>query len=304
MKQGATRSLAGRALRVAFGVAGIVFVVIAFRHTWNRSRTVVLPPAWRLVAAEALIMAGLLSSALAWSRLFGRRVDRALMRAFLLSQPAKYIPGGAWQIVGQVGLSHQTGVALDRAVAAFPVWVAIQVAATGTAGAFLSITSGIDARVRGLSLLGLLTLGLLHRGWLVGLTRLYAKWRKKAMGEDVVPAQRAILVATAWTLLTVAATGAGFGLLLSSLHGRGIVAAIPIFSLSWVAGFLVIPVPGGLGVREAVMLALAGAAGGATIAASVLQRLLAIAAEALLALLSLRRSRSAPRPAPEVTDRA
>ncbi|MCA1834362.1 MAG: hypothetical protein ABR548_11885 [Actinomycetota bacterium] len=288
------RKLALRIVRGAFGIAGIVFIVLTFFHTWNRSRAVVSPAVWRLVLAGVLMMLGPLFSGIGWSRLFARRIDGALVRAFLVSQPAKYIPGGAWQVVGQVGLSHQSGIGLDRVVAAFPIWIAIQVAASGIVGASLALFgSGAATPTRLLSLAGLLPIVFLHRAWLVRISDAYMRWRKQAARPDIVPAQAAIIGAWIWTLLTVLATGTAFAVLLRGLHGAGFGVAIPVFALAWIVGFLALPVPGGFGVREGTMLALAGASGGATIAASVLQRLLTIGTELVLVLIFYRTRRAA-----------
>jgi hypothetical protein len=288
MKPESGRRWLGKAVRVAFGLAGAVFVVLAFRDSWNRSRAVVFPPAWRLAPAACLMLASPLFAAAGWSRLFERARDRTLMRAFLLAQPAKYIPGGAWQIVGQVGLSHRTGVPLDRAVAAFPVWIIVQLAAAGLVGSALAVFgTASGATIRWLSLAGLLPLALLHRSFPVRLTMAYARRRKTEATAALVPSQAAILGAWVWTSLAVLAAGGAFALVIDGLGGPGAGTSVPTFALAWIVGFLAVPVPGGVGVREGAMLALAGPGAGATIAASVFQRLLAIAAEVVLALAFL-----------------
>jgi glycosyltransferase 2 family protein len=55
---------------------------------------------------------------------------------------------------------------------------------------------------------------------------------------------------------------------------------ISAFALSWVVGFLVFPLPGGIGVREAVLVAVVpGASAAALLGASLAQRFLVLASE-------------------------
>ena len=58
------------------------------------------------------------------------------------------------------------------------------------------------------------------------------------------------------------------------------VTVVSAFALSWVVGFLVFPLPSGIGVREAVLLALVpGASSAAILGASLAQRFLVLASE-------------------------
>jgi hypothetical protein len=70
-----------------------------------------------------------------------------------------------------------------------------------------------------------------------------------------------------------------------STSPAGLVGA---FALAWIAGFLAIPFPGGLGVREAVVvLLIAGSAvAGVVLAAALLQRATQVVAEVGLAIVS------------------
>jgi uncharacterized membrane protein YbhN (UPF0104 family) len=51
------------------------------------------------------------------------------------------------------------------------------------------------------------------------------------------------------------------------------------FALSWTLGFLVLPLPSGIGVREAVLIAALPVGAGPLLAASLAQRLLAMGAD-------------------------
>jgi len=55
--------------------------------------------------------------------------------------------------------------------------------------------------------------------------------------------------------------------------------------LSWVVGFLAVPVPAGAGVREAVLLAASGLDGGVAAATAIIARVIFIAVDAVGGLL-------------------
>ena len=64
------------------------------------------------------------------------------------------------------------------------------------------------------------------------------------------------------------------------------------FSVAWLAGFVAIPVPAGLGVREAILVLILAAPTPSVVVASIVHRLVLMCAEALLAVLAyLRRPR-------------
>ena len=92
--------------------------------------------------------------------------------------------------------------------------------------------------------------------------------------------QSAIGRAYIWTLGTLLASGAGFALMLASIDAASPqAAAVVVYSLAWVAGFLAVIVPAGLGVREAVLMALLPASAGTIVAVSICHRLLTMAVE-------------------------
>ena len=89
------------------------------------------------------------------------------------------------------------------------------------------------------------------------------------------------------------ANGAALALLVWSLHAARLAAAVPAFALAWTVGFLAVPIPAGLGIREAVLIAVISRPGGAAlvIAASVAHRLVAIISEAVMIVISRVRGR-------------
>lgn len=293
------RRWAGRGLRVLFGVAGLVFLGIAFQQTWVRSQQHVIPSAWHIAGAGALILSGLFCASRSWAVLFGGMASvRELARGFFTSQLGKYVPGGIWQAMGQVGLASRAGVRVSEASAAFLVQAVTQVAAGATVGASLvALGTHLSWGARLLSLLVLLLLPPLHRAWMVRAVRFFQRIMRRDPSEDIVPSQDRILRSYGWSVLTVVASGSAFALLASSVHASSPpIAAVPAFALAWTVGFLAVPFPSGLGIREAVLIGTLGSAFGTApvIAASVVHRLVTMVGELVMNVAVRVRSRRVP----------
>lgn len=274
------------AARVAFAVAGVAFLAIAFRNTWDRSRGAAFPSWPGVAVAGVLVLAGLGCAAASWIALLpGRARAGALARGFYTGQLGKYVPGAVWQAIGQVGFAVRDGVSLPHASAAFPVHALTQVAAAAAVGATLVAMPSVPAPARAASGLGLVSLLLLHRSWMAAAARVAARALRRSFPDDLVPPQRAILRSFAWSILTLVFSGAAFSLLLSSLTPAGVwLRATAAFSTAWVAGFLALPFPSGLGVREAVLIGVLGGSAGtaSVIAASIAHRLVTIVGEMVM----------------------
>jgi glycosyltransferase 2 family protein len=284
------RRWVGLGLRILFGIAGPAFLAVAFRETWDRSRQHVLPSPWHLAIAELLVLGALAFAASAWASLFeGHQSDRVLARGFYTAQLGKYMPGAIWQAVGQVALARHAGIPLSRASAAFPVSVATQTAAGGTVAAVLIFVGSVPLGVRLGSVLGLLLVLPLRRKWMVGLVRFAGRLIRRPWPEDLIPSQRGIVRSYGEAVGSMLMGGLAFALLASSLHASSsFAAAVPAFALAWTAGFLAIPFPSGIGVREAVLIATLGPGAGVApvIAASLAQRVVTMVGEVVMILVA------------------
>lgn len=289
-------------------LAGLVGIAIVVAGTFDAANEQVLPSAPALVAAGLLSIVTILSSARAWTALFGDYVNdgdgRLILRGtFYLAQLTKYLPaGGVVQTASQVGLAPQAGVPIKRAAVAFPVSVVGALAACGTIGSGLVFSTALPWWVRLLALTGLGTIALLHRGLMAWVIDTAHRFARRIPDSDHLPTQRDIFAFYVWALLGVGALCAAYAALLSSLDaGASPFFVFSAFALSWLVGFLAIPIPAGVGVREAVLVALLPGVGTAPVlAASLALRLLGIAAE-LLAIggnrLAIRRHGRAERAA-------
>jgi glycosyltransferase 2 family protein len=292
---GSGRRRAGRVLRVVFGVAAVAFLVFAFVETWDRRPDTLTLAWWRAAAAFGLAVGGLYCGFRGWAALLGSAEARSLASGFYISQLGKYVPGGVWQVAGQIGYAVRARVTVRQATAAFVVFMVVQVAAGGMVGsatAFLEPDLPLLVRVG--AGLGATSVLLLHRRWMRGALTLASRLRRSPGDADpstLLPDQRRILVSWGWACGTMLLAGGSLAVLLDGLQpGSVTVAVIPAFGLAWAVGFLALPVPSGIGVREAVLiLLLPGVAVPAIIAGAIYHRLATMAAEGgMVAVAKLR----------------
>ena len=272
-----------RTIRLAVFVLGLVGLVIAFRRAVDESRGEVLPDARALTVAGALMLASIVMAARAWTELFDRGHDRrALAGSLYASQLTKYLPAGGFvQAAGQVSMSVTAGARVGQAATAAAVWALTTIVAGCTLAAGLVFAGSLPTWLRAISLCGLLAPFLLHRRALALALHAAHRLVRRVPDPDVLPTQRRVLVAFAWSLGNAVTGSAAYAVLLGSLGAdAGPVTMMSAFALSWVVGFLVFPLPSGIGVREAVLVAVVpGASAAALLGASLAQRSLVLASE-------------------------
>jgi uncharacterized membrane protein YbhN (UPF0104 family) len=244
-----------------------------------------------IVASALVTVLAVGTTVLSWRALlagFGARLPlRAAVRIFFVGQVGKYIPGSVWPVLAQMELSRDYGVDRPKSASASLVVLALAVPAGGTAAvATLPFVSASALRHYGWALAAVpVFMVVLHP---VVLSRLLAfgfrLLRRPPLTEPLRTAT--VLVAAGWLLVSFVLYGIATWLVLRDLHpgvhgARLFVLAVGGYALAWTAGFLVLVVPAGAGVREAVLvltLAPALASGAATLVA-VVARLLATIAD-------------------------
>jgi hypothetical protein len=268
------------------GLAGIAFVI---SQTLDDSADQVMPSTPALVVAGALALVAITASARAWAVLFRdllttRSKRIALRGTFYIAQLTKYLPaGGVIQVASQLGLAPTAGVPLKRAAVAFPVTVIGALSACATFGCGLALVTDLPGWARTLAGLSLLTVLLLYRPLMATALDLARRIIPRTPAADQLPRQVDILTFYLWALVTIGSLCGGYTVLLLSvtdgINGPTVFAA---FAMSWAVGFLAVPVPAGVGVREAVLVAaIPGVPTAPLLAASLALRLLTIATEVL-----------------------
>jgi uncharacterized membrane protein YbhN (UPF0104 family) len=185
---------------------------------------------------------------------------RAATRIFFVGQLGKYIPGSVWPVLAQMELSREYGVARPRSAAASLIVLALAVPCGGLAAAvtlpFVSrqaLTSYWWAFAAVPVFAAILAPPVLGRLLAVAFRLL----RREPMTEPL-PA-RAVLAGAGWLLVSFACYGLATFLLARDLGAdvggaRLLALSAGGYALAWTAGFLVLVVPSGLGVREAVLV--------------------------------------------------
>jgi glycosyltransferase 2 family protein len=256
-----------KVLQFAIGIALVALAVRSIVTNWQTLRA--QPIEWRispaLITASVLVVfiayAGLIE---AWRRVvlsMGERLPFfSAVRIWFLASLGKYIPGKVWAVAGAAVLARRAGVDPSAAVAGALVLQALALA-SGAVAVALTARDAVPALgpaalpiaglLLGLSAAGLALLG--SQPLLDRISRLLPSSfpRVRAVGAGVLSlAFGANLLA--WALyglsLLLLARGVLPGVALS------LPKAIGVFTCSYLAGFIALFAPGGLGPRESVFL--------------------------------------------------
>jgi glycosyltransferase 2 family protein len=274
------------------GLAGIAGLAITAWATAREAGSQTLPTPRALGIALAFQAFALLFAARAWIALFPPSADRRGLAAGLYaSQLTKYLPAGGFvQVASQVALASQYG---GGAVAALrlPVFSLCSVVAGASLGSLIAFDNDLPLWGRVLAGAGILSVGLLHRSVMSGALTLAHRIIRRVPDASELPPQRAIVASFGFAVGNLVMFAAAFTVLLGDLVELDVVTTGAAVCAGWAAGYLVLFIPSGLGVREAVILAALPQAAAATLlAASVAHRLLGLVAEAGLAGATLLRT--------------
>lgn len=257
-------------IRVGQAVVGLSIVLFAIRalvRNWDQLRSQPLEwqlrPGW-LVLSLILIWLMYVLLIFAWRNMlsgWGQRLDGwSAARIWILSSLGKYVPGKVWAVAGMALLSQRAGVAPWAATGSAVVMQVLAIgtgaAVAGLAGAHILESAQQGART-GLVLLvagSIISVGLLL--WPPFLRRLLRLAAPQALGERQPPV-RGIVVGIVTNILAWLGYGLALWLLARGLlptSGLGLRLAIAGFTASYLAGFLALFAPGGIGVREGLFI--------------------------------------------------
>lgn len=295
--------LASTTLGIVLALAAASFVGRAIVRDRDEIRDALdgAAPGW-LGLAVLFAAIGMTAIALPWRRAIQVLGDdmptSQVVRRYFVGEIGKYVPGGVWPILGRGELAARWGI---RRTAAYGS-VLLSLLALYLASMFVVVT-GLPALLAGddgtgpIAVLALLPVGLLALhprvlGWLVGLVERAAKrpldlaipsWRSSAaLVVRYVPAWLAI-------------GGATWAVARSLDPSAGIVEIGTAATLSWLVGFVLVPVPGGVGVREAAFVAAAGSLDpGIAAAVAVAARVMFVVVDATGAIIGSATLRSGP----------
>ncbi|HEY6532731.1 MAG TPA: lysylphosphatidylglycerol synthase transmembrane domain-containing protein [Acidimicrobiales bacterium] len=283
-------------LGTLIGILGLVFVVAKIAQGWNESSDAIADADWWWLAPAAVAAAaGMGWVGLGWRQcleVLGVRAPRLdVLVWYFIGQMGKYIPGGVWPVVGRGEMATRAGVPRPAAYNSVALSMAITYLSATVAVLFLSplYFTRSDASGEVLWLVAFLPLGLvlLHPAVLRRLLRV----AERVLGDGshpMVPRWRDTLRLIVVLLPAWAGIGTSTWMVARALDPSAPFVPVVLAGVfSWIVGFLAIPVPGGVGVREAAFVATAqslspGVAG----ATALVSRLIFMAVDAATAGLA------------------
>ena len=277
---------------VVVAVACVVFVGRRLAREWDAAEAAIrsATPGW-IVLAVVLAAAAMTAIALGWWRVLAaldiRRRPGRVTAWYFAGEIGKYLPGTVWPIIGRGELARRGGVDGRTSYSSVALSLGLLYLACAAVACVVLPFALDDAGWAALVLLAPLGLVALHPR----ITGPVARRLRIPVPGWGASARLVVTYVPAW-LLVASATWAVARALDSSAAWPEVAFAATV---SWLAGFLAVPVPGGVGVREAVFVALAGDLGpGVAESAAVAARLVFVAVDVAGALLSAGAAR--PRP--------
>src|SRR6266496_55463 len=265
----ATRKRLWGVVQLAFVAAALWFVGTALARQWGdvRHSLAAVHPGWGLVLASGVLVlssyALLIQTWRVMLESWGGRLFPywSATRIWFVSNLGKYVPGKVWQITAMSALAQRDGISpvaatgsalvinLANILSGFVLVLGggLRLLDTTTGG-----RSGTAIAVAAVLLVGLLLLPAL----LPRIAALAGRLTGRNLGVPRIPA-RPIWLATLGTAAAWLLYGLAFALLARGvLPGvRGSLAdAVAVYTISYLAGYLFVPAPGGLGVREWTMV--------------------------------------------------
>jgi uncharacterized membrane protein YbhN (UPF0104 family) len=237
-------------------------------------------------------------------RLLGAPVPSDALGIFLQSQLGKYVPGSVWHYAGRVGLARRRGVPARATLSSLGVEVGASALAAAVVATFvLPLRIAVPLT---LVLIGIVALVLRLRRT----TRIDRWLARRVTLEGMSAAARSMPTATALYLPVWAVYGVALWLTARAffpIPADELLFFTGAFALGWLVGMVVVFAPGGIGVREAVLVAVLGPRIGhpEAIVVAAASRILLTSADVAggaLALALARRSRPAgDRPLPHAS---
>ncbi|MEO6317433.1 MAG: lysylphosphatidylglycerol synthase transmembrane domain-containing protein [Acidimicrobiales bacterium] len=217
-----------------------------------------------LVLGLVLAAAGMTLMALPWRRalnLMGADLPWAQVLArYFAGEIGKYLPGGIWPIVGRAELARRYGVARTSAYGSVVLsLLALYLAGMLVAGVGLPITPAGDDGVAPAAVLLLLPLGLgvLHPLVLRRALAVVERVTRRAIDLEIPEWRSSVSLVLLYVPPWLFVGGATWAVARALDPDARLVPVAAAAVLSWVIGFVVVPVPGGIGVREAAFVAAA-----------------------------------------------
>jgi hypothetical protein len=272
-----------RLASVVFIALAVAFLVHTLVRDWPKANEALrhatlayLVPAAFCATAAMLLLAWRWGAAI--TGVGGRRIrPYRVISAFFVGEAGKYIPGAVWAMLGRGELARREGYEPSVAYSSVALSViGCYLAATVTALtlAIVALTSGSIAMPWWpVALLAAAGAAAIHPAVSRRILALVSRVVGRTLTVEIPTWTRCLRLTGSyipvWVLIAAATT-----LVTMSLTDHPPIARVALAAVvSWIIGFIT-PAPGGLGVREAVFIAIAGVATGPAAAAAIVARVL------------------------------
>ena len=301
------KPIARRALQtlgIVVALLGGGFVLRALIRDWPQVSALVADASlgW-LLAALGLGIFAITAIALVWSHELRRRMASVALTDgvtwFFLGELAKYVPGGVWSVIGRGELAVRGGVGrVDAYAATFLSLGATFGAALLVALVSLPVHDGVVLFEHGRPGQAAIASAILLVGVVGFLLASRLRSNPQALSNSLPERDRPftfgaaqlrsvplllVLSIPVWLVL------GGSTWMIAAAFGIRIPLSEAVFatSLAWFIGFIIVPVPSGIGVREAVLVwALSSVSPGTAAAIAAVARAISMASDVLGAGLS------------------
>lgn len=273
------RRVIGNLVGIAIGLVGLGFVVVRLASDWPAVTDSLGDADWWLLVYALLVgLVGMTIIGLNWRvilRDLGASTGsvRSNLHQYFVGQLGKYVPGGIWPVVGRAEMAHRGGTNRAAAYAG----TLLSLAATYLAALLTAALFAASALVRGERigwwgwLLLVVPVGLmaLHPRVLTWGVQLMSRLAGREISLQVPTWSKSVWMVSRHIPAWLAISFATF-LVSAALEGGATFDQVGVATcVSWFLGFVVIGLPGGIGVREAVFVSLIGSAVGDSVGATV-----------------------------------
>lgn len=265
------------------GVAGLVFVGIKINEQWAQVKDrVTHANAGLLVVALGLAMVGMAAIGLAWRpvliALGAPPIRRkTVVRWYFVGEIGKYVPGGVWTVVGRAELARRGGLARSSAYGSVALsLLCLQVGAACVAAVAVPFSGLADGNAKVWLILFVVPIGLavLHPKVAASFLGLVRKLTKRDFAFEVPPFTTTLRLVSgyipAWIAIGLSTAMVARALDPHAPVGRVFAGTV----VAWIIGFIFIPTPGGIGVREGAFTAMVALGPGIAVTTSLVARLM------------------------------
>lgn len=262
------RSTVKRVAKVCCGIVAAGLLVVAVLTQREQFLAAVQRLSWfsvLLATAAALLASG--ANLMSWRGAMsgvGIRLQLPLScRVFFISQLGKYVPGSVWPIIAQIELTKGQGIPRVRSTTGALVAMVVGVATSGIISVLVLLTTASDSRSKYWYVFVVVpcVLVMLAPPALERALRLVGKVTRRELGTTRL-SWFGLGTAVSWSFVMWGLFGLHTWFVVRDLlpdSEPSYLLMVGAFAFAWLAGFLVVIAPAGVGIREAVfVLALGG----------------------------------------------